>query len=90
MVFQIFASGPHCCQKLSSAGFPDEPPVSRFQMPLSPEVDDVEDAGDANPCSVVGIDVTTCDSDWVAVPAEVDVAWATAADWPATPPAVVF
>src|SRR5271165_2875104 len=95
MVFQMLASGPHSLQKLSSAGFPDDPPVSRFQMPLSPEVDDVteddaDDAGEANPCSVFGTVVTSCDSDWPLVPAWVAVAWATAADWPASPPALVF
>src|ERR1700744_1283512 len=95
MVFQMFALGPHCCQKLSSAAFPEDPPVSRFQMPPSPEVDDVteddvDDAGDANPCNVFGTVVTSCDSDWAPVPAEGVVAWATAPDWPASAPAVVF
>src|SRR6201993_3681111 len=95
MVFQMLASGPHSLQKLSSAEFPDEPPVSRFQMPPSPEVDDVteddvDDAGDANPCSVFGTVATSCDSDWAPVPAGEAAAWATAADWPAAPPAVVF
>src|ERR1700757_1725300 len=95
MVFQMFASGPHSFQRLSSAEFPDDPPVSRFQMPLSPEVDDVteddvDDAGDANPCSVFGTVLTSCDSDCPPVPAWVAVAWATAADWPASPPGLVF
>ena len=95
MVFQMFALGPHSLQKLSSAEFPEDAPVSRFQMPLSPEVDDVteddvDDAGDANPCNVFGTVVTSCDSDWLPVPAEVAVAWATAPDWPASAPALVF
>src|ERR1700757_4913813 len=91
MVFQILASGPHCCQKLSSAEFPELCPVSRPRIPLSPvEDDDVDDAGAASPCRVVGIEVTTCDSDWALVPTGEAVAWATAADWPATPAAVVF
>ena len=64
MVFQMFAFGPHWLQKLSSAEFPEDPPISRFQMPPSPEVDDVseddvDDAGDANPCNVFGRVVTS-------------------------------
>jgi hypothetical protein len=95
MVFQMFALGPHSLQKLSSAEFPEDAPVSRFQMPPSPEVDDVteddvDDAGDANPCNVFGTVVTSCDSDWLPMPAGVAVAWPTAADWPASAPALVF
>src|SRR4029077_20844374 len=94
MVFQMFALGPHSLQKLSSAEFPEDAPVSRFQMPPSPEVedvtDDVDDAGAANPCNLFGTVVTSCDSDWLPMPAGVAVAWPTAADWPAHAAGVGF
>jgi hypothetical protein len=72
----------------------DEPdPEANGLSPLrrspSPD-DDVDDAGDANPCNVFGTVVTSCDSDWLPVPAGVAVAWATTADWLASAPGLVF
>jgi hypothetical protein len=51
---------------------------------------DVEGKGDASPCSAVGTAEVSCDSTvCVFVAAEVPVAWATAAAWPACPPGLV-
>ena len=85
-VFQRFAFGPQVLQKLSSREFPEEPPLSRLSSPESPDVDDVEVAGDAIPCSVVGTADVSCDSDaWVLVP----VACVAAAACPASAPGAV-
>lgn len=93
MVFQMVAFGPHALQKLSSAEFPDDPPVSRLQMPDSPDVDeedDVDVAGEARPCRLVGTAEVNCDNAaCVLVLADVPVAWVTAAACPANPPGAV-
>lgn len=60
-VFQMLALGPHALQKLSSWELPDEPPLSRPSSSDSAEVDDVDVAGDAMPCSVLGTAEVNCD-----------------------------
>ena len=53
-VFQTLAFGPQALQKLSSWEFPDEPPLSRPWSSERIDVDEVDVAGEAIPCSVVG------------------------------------
>jgi hypothetical protein len=68
----------------------DPPPRSPLRIPESPEPDDVDDAGDARLCSVVGIVEISCDSvDCTPVPVDVPVAAATAAPCAADPAPLV-
>ena len=61
-VFQMLALGPHVLQKLSSWELPVDPPLSRPSSSESAEVDDdVDVAGDAMPCSVLGTAAVNCD-----------------------------
>lgn len=59
---------------------------SGLRSPDSPAPDDVDEVGDARLCSNVEI---SCDSDACEVPAEVPVAWVTAAAALATPAGLV-
>lgn len=60
-VFQTLALGPQVLQKLSSWELPVEPPLSRPWSSDSADVDGVDVAGVAIPCSVVGTADVNCD-----------------------------
>jgi hypothetical protein len=91
MVFQMLALGPHWFQKLSSPDDPDPDPLSRPNVPSSPDDDDDADApGDARLCNAGGIAVFSCDSADCAVPAGVPLVWVTAVAGPASPPGAVI
>ena len=60
----------------------EDPPRSPLRSPESPDVDDVDELGDARLCSAVGTVEINCDSvDCTPVPVDVPAAWVTAAAW---------
>jgi hypothetical protein len=68
----------------------DPPPRSPLRIPESPDVDDVDELGDARLCSAVVIVEISCDSvDCTPVPVDVPVAWAAAAPCAADPARLV-
>jgi hypothetical protein len=68
----------------------DPPPRSPLRIPKSPDVDDVDELGEARPCSDVVIEESSCESvDCTPVPVAVPAACATAADWLAVPASLV-
>jgi hypothetical protein len=68
----------------------DDPPTSPLRIPESPDVDDVDEPGDAMPCSAVVSVEISCDSvDCTPVPVDAPAVWVPAAPCAANPARLV-